>query len=435
VTCCPSCVPMMKITFLTFLFLTVLFARADEDSTSSASCDNASSTDNYNLHWHVSGIFVVLGASGLGAFGTMLLGDRVHKPMAAKIVQVLKMFGIGVVAATAWIHLLPDAFEQFSNHCLSGLWASYGVNWIGVFALLSTFGLQLLELFMGMHTGSDGEAHPHTHLRESMRFTEVEDSKGEANSAFLRNEETGESIPIKSNSIRSSPAPTAKPSARNSPGLQPRKSTLPKNPVLDQQEGRRQDSELDDSSRSGSINDSPGQSTYRTVEISPKKKGSRVRRLMMIIVLESGILIHSLVIGVTLGVAEDDVFTPLVAAISFHQLFEGMALGALIGTSKASSLRKLFMCLLYPLTTPIGIAIGIAVRRSYNENDQGLILYQGILDSLSVGILMYNSYCNLLGQEINQNKKFRNFEPRFKAANFISLYLGAAAMAIVGIWA
>ncbi|KMS64946.1 hypothetical protein BVRB_041010, partial [Beta vulgaris subsp. vulgaris] len=58
------------------------------------------------------------------------------------------------------------------------------------------------------------------------------------------------------------------------------------------------------------------------------------------------------------------------------------------------------MGLIYPLTTPIGMMIGIGIRTSYNENASGAILAEGILNSLSAGILLYNTYAELLSTEV-----------------------------------
>lgn len=47
-------------------------------------------------------------------------------------------------------------------------------------------------------------------------------------------------------------------------------------------------------------------------------------------------------------------------AITFHQLFEGMGLGARVARlewHRNAALKKFFMCLAYNLTTPIGMAI------------------------------------------------------------------------------
>lgn len=47
--------------------------------------------------------------------------------------------------------------------------------------------------------------------------------------------------------------------------------------------------------------------------------------------LELGIVAHSVIIGVTLGVSESPcTIRPLLAALSFHQFFEGFALGGCI---------------------------------------------------------------------------------------------------------
>lgn len=53
--------------------------------------------------------------------------------------------------------------------------------------------------------------------------------------------------------------------------------------------------------------------------------------LQTVQVLELGIVAHSVIIGVTLGVSESPcTIRPLLAALSFHQFFEGFALGGCI---------------------------------------------------------------------------------------------------------
>jgi zinc transporter 1/2/3 len=64
-----------------------------------------------------------------------------------------------------------------------------------------------------------------------------------------------------------------------------------------------------------------------------------------------------------------------------------------------------------------------------------MVLMRGIFDSLSSGILIYNTYCTLVGGEINHNSVFTQFTPSFKVACFGSMYFGAAAMALIGKWA
>lgn len=48
-------------------------------------------------------------------------------------------------------------------------------------------------------------------------------------------------------------------------------------------------------------------------------------------VLELGIVVHSVIIGISLGTSESsNTIKPLVAALTFHQFFEGMGLGGCI---------------------------------------------------------------------------------------------------------
>ncbi|GLB42662.1 putative ZIP Zinc transporter [Lyophyllum shimeji] len=58
-----------------------------------------------------------------------------------------------------------------------------------------------------------------------------------------------------------------------------------------------------------------------------KPKIGRRRQIVGILVLQLGIMIHSLVIGLTLAVTSGGDFRSLVTAIIFHQLFEGLSLG------------------------------------------------------------------------------------------------------------
>lgn len=51
----------------------------------------------------------------------------------------------------------------------------------------------------------------------------------------------------------------------------------------------------------------------------------------LIKVLELGIVVHSVIIGISLGASESpETIKPLLAALSFHQFFEGMGLGGCI---------------------------------------------------------------------------------------------------------
>lgn len=153
--------------------------------------------------------------------------------------------------------------------------------------------------------------------------------------------------------------------------------------------------------------------------------------------LEFGIALHSVLIGVALGTNIEE-FVALFIALCFHQFFEGMALGAQIARVERMSLTSaITMILFFALTTPIGIAIGIGIHsKTYNPKAVASLLANGILDSISAGILIYVALVNLITAEMGAGATaFHGLKKRFKVLYFIALYLGVAAMAIVGRWA
>lgn len=91
--------------------------------------------------------------------------------------------------------------------------------------------------------------------------------------------------------------------------------------------------------------------------------------------------------------------------------------------------------LLFIIMTPIGVAIGIGIHSSFNPNSSSSVLASAILDSLSAGILLYNAYISLMALEINHNVQFRQQPFVRKTICFLSMYVGAGLMALIGEWA
>jgi zinc transporter 1/2/3 len=113
---------------------------------------------------------------------------------------------------------------------------------------------------------------------------------------------------------------------------------------------------------------------------------------LSVLVMELGIIFHSILIGITLVVAGDSGFSQLLIVIIFHQGFEGLALGtriAELSPQRELTFNKMCLASMFALVTPIGMAIGIGVRNHFNGNDRETLLALGTLDALSAGILMY----------------------------------------------
>ena len=74
------------------------------------------------------------------------------------------------------------------------------------------------------------------------------------------------------------------------------------------------------------------------------------------------------------------------------ETFEGLGIGSRLAYLEMP--RKYYWvpiagALLYGITTPIGIAIGLGVRTTYNPNSTTASIVSGVLDSLSAGVLVY----------------------------------------------
>jgi len=130
---------------------------------------------------------------------------------------------------------------------------------------------------------------------------------------------------------------------------------------------------------------------------------------LSILVMEAGILFHSVLIGLTLVVAGDSFFITLFIVIVFHQFFEGLALGARVtllapptdGEKRwlSHKMTKILLGLAFTLITPLGMAIGLGVLNSFNGNDPSTIIAIGTLDALSAGILLWVGTVEMLARD------------------------------------
>lgn len=95
-----------------------------------------------------------------------------------------------------------------------------------------------------------------------------------------------------------------------------------------------------------------------------------------ITILEGGILFHSVFVGMTISITTDG-FLVLLVAILFHQAFEGLGLGSRIAAVPypKGSIRPWVLVVAFGTTAPIGQAIGLIARNSYDaESALGLIM-------------------------------------------------------------
>ncbi|KAF9429953.1 high-affinity Zn(2+) transporter zrt1 [Podila epigama] len=152
--------------------------------------------------------------------------------------------------------------------------------------------------------------------------------------------------------------------------------------------------------------------------------------------LEFGIALHSVIIGVTLGTTGSPKFKSLFVALLFHQFCEGIALGcriAYLGLRRTSS-KLWLLSAWFAMSTPLGMAIGIMIRLTYDTESIQFIIVRGVFDALSSGILLYTTMVHLITAEMTNNQSFRVSRLSHQIEQFLALWVGAAIMAVIAKW-
>ncbi|ESQ53853.1 hypothetical protein EUTSA_v10025584mg [Eutrema salsugineum] len=161
---------------------------------------------------------------------------------------------------------------------------------------------------------------------------------------------------------------------------------------------------------------------------------SGVRHVVVSQILEMGIVSHSIIIGISLGVSHSPcTIRPLIVALSFHQFFEGFALGGCVAEAKLTPRGSAMMAFFFAVTTPIGVAIGTAIASSYNSYSVAALVAEGVLDSLSAGILVYMALVDLIAADFLSKKMSVDF--KLQIVSYCFLFLGAGMMSALAIWA
>ncbi|KAF9466795.1 ZIP zinc transporter-domain-containing protein [Collybia nuda] len=382
-----------------------------------------------------------------------------------------KHFGTGVILSTAFCHLLPDAFESLNNANVKAQYHGIG-KWTGMIILGSLLSIFLVEYASTSYVD-------HLHAEPSAPSTPVSSPP----SSRPRSPRTP-STP--STSSQRPATPTAYSTTSSPTNTQTVPTTaplaLPQNVVAETtpliQKGPKRTKSLcnlnhhrDEAllslillnsprlSRGGlphsglvwgrdlgcvcpigrlvmaqacdldvqELVGTPGEDGGREKEVKPKL--GRRRQVVGILVLQLGIMIHSLVIGLTLAVTSGADFTSLVTAIIFHQLFEGLSLGIRIASlppakvqdvpTLPSSYSESFpppqsthepgnihwlnptLSILFAITTPFGMGIGLwAFARVHEgtspEQAAHMALVQGLLSAVSAGMLIYAATVEML---------------------------------------
>ncbi|KAJ5337813.1 hypothetical protein N7452_004541 [Penicillium brevicompactum] len=191
----------------------------------------------------------------------------------------------------------------------------------------------------------------------------------------------------------------------------------------------------------GQHGDSPEQQPQSTLASLSHSHGAsdptQPTNKFSVLVMEAGVLFHSILIGLTLVVAGDSFYKTLLVVIVFHQFFEGLALGARIATLPGAILpSKAAMGAAFALITPIGMAIGLGVLNSFNGNERSTLIALGTLDALSAGILVWVGVVDMWARDwVIEGGEMLNAPVSKVLTGGLSLITGMILMGVLGKWA
>jgi zinc transporter 1/2/3 len=378
---------------------------------------------NGGIGIRASTIPVILVTSAFGAiFPVYCRKHATSNRIFQAIFFVSKYFGSGVIIATAFIHvrdnlakiyvhtltsrqLLAPAIEALTDPCLTGPITQY--SWAEGIALLTIFLLFFVELMIVRYAdfGSGDHDHGHTHSHDNSPST---------------------STPLTSDS------PFNK-EGSHGPNL---KLITKGHDMEDAREGSHMPGEDHHGhAREHTHNDEVSANWQQQGHgITPEAFAAQ---MTAIFILEGGVVFHSIFVGLTLAVAGEE-FKILYVVLSFHQFFEGLALGARLAEvpwPRAKRWTPYIMGLAYGLTTPIAIAVGMGVRKSYPPGSQTTLIVNGVFDSVSAGILIYTGLVELMAHEFMFSPKMMKAPMREVLSAFGLMCLGAGLMALLGKWA
>lgn len=355
-------------------------------------CD-ADAVDTSHLGLRIASIFIILAASLLGTLIPILLGNSSRDLHRAFF--IFKFIGTGVIIGTAWMHLLAPAAEKLGDPCLVPRLGEY--DWaffIGLATVLAMFLAEILATYFGQRA-----------VDRKRLSSELQNGNG--------------ALPVANG---------------NGPD----------------RKNRAADSDIEEAPRDGAACEAAGDLTVpRDQGGYPSTPQAHVGhcsqagsghqhpniagQLTAILVLEFGVVFHSVFVGLVLATTDDIVV--LLIVLVFHQFMEGLGLGSRLATTVWPGHRAwlpYFFAVCFAISTPVGTAAGLGAKPG-SASDQ--MLTNGIFDAISAGILMYTGLVELLAHEFMFNPEMKKSSLGTQMLAFGSICFGAGVMALLAKWA
>ncbi|KAK3389562.1 Zinc/iron permease [Podospora didyma] len=365
------------------------------------------------LGLRISALFVILITSTATTLFPVLATRVRWVRIPLYVYLFARYFGAGVIIATAFIHLLDPAYDEIGPASCVGLtggWAEY--SWPPAIAMTSVMIIFLCdfgaEWYVEQQFGLE-----HEHIDVEHTITDVDGI---------------EQLPQKDG-----PGDEITPATVTAPG---RKHSHQSHQFL-------HSADQDGAPRKlppPKVKEESLKLDIEDVDIllgtSAATERAFRQQIAAFLILEFGVIFHSVIIGLNLGVVGDE-FNTLYPVVVFHQAFEGLGIGARLSVIPFPTRLNWMpwaLCLAYGLTTPVSIAIGLGLATQYDSGSFTASVVSGVLDSVSAGILLYTGLVELLARDFLFNPS-RTRDRKRILFMLVCLFLGTIIMALLGKWA
>lgn len=361
-------------------------------------------------------------------------------PVPRQFLFLSRHFGTGVLIATAFVHLLPTAFTSLTDPCLPPFWNHGYPAMAGFIAMISVMVVVGVEMFFA--TKGAGHSHSSEYVTPGEQHEDMTPLRSASSRPLHRRSDSYR--PFSQGKIGAEDSSDGLVSQDASP-WQENGSYNDTEPLAQKTRASLDDtasnSDLDLDELDPHVN---GNGHGHIIEPSLERTGSpsdqqqQQKMLLQCLLLEAGILFHSVFIGMAVSVATGTSFIVLLVAISFHQTFEGLALGsriAAITIFPKRSPRPWLMALAYGTTTPLGQAIGLLVHNLYDPFSQTGLLMVGIMNAISSGLLLFAGLVELLAEDFLSDESYEVLRGRKRLQACGAVVAGSLLMALVGAWA
>ncbi|KAK3936991.1 zinc-regulated transporter 1 [Diplogelasinospora grovesii] len=386
---------------------------------------------NGRLGIRISAIFVILVASSATTLFPVLCARVRWLRIPVPVYLFARYFGAGVIIATAFIHLLDPAYSEIGPATCVGMtdgWSEY--SWPPAIAMASAMIIFLLD-FGAECWVEQKYGLPHNDVDVQGAIT----TDASAAHGHAAEGECDEGLSPSNGTV----APETRPSYSHQSHqfLHSGDQNMDVKMVAARpSDNRAKEKEAALDAENADVENTDVENAQILTGNSAETERAFKQQIVAFLILEFGVIFHSVIIGLNLGVVGEELLS-LYPVVVFHQSFEGLGIGArlsVIPFPKRFNWMPWALCAAYGLTTPIAIAIGLGLATTYDPGSFTASVVSGVLDSISAGILLYTGFVEMLGRDFLYNKE-RSRQPKRILYMLFCLFLGVALMALLGKWA